>query len=70
MKGKLRKNIITLVEDKLSEDDLCEIGIFIDDIERAAQDAADIFDDIRGIDDLHKIEDAKKAIDELADALY
>ena len=69
-KSEFRDRIFSLVESKLDEDDTCELSTIIDDIESAVQSARDILDDIEGIGDLQKVEDARDAIDNLADALY
>ena len=69
-KSEFRDRIFSLVESKLDEDDTFELSTIIDDIESAVQSARDILDDIEGIGDLQKVEDARDAIDNLADALY
>lgn len=63
--GKLRKEIL----DACPEDFTDELSGWIDDVESRLSDALGSFD-IDGVDELHKIEDAKRSIEELKDDLY
>lgn len=69
-KSELRNKILEIILNDVSEEDYEEVCLVIDEIENEAQSARDILDDIDGIGDLHKVEDARGAINDLAEALY
>lgn len=64
-KGELRKKIL----DESPDEFLDTLVDWVDDLESMLVDVLSYFD-IGGVDDLHKIEDAKREIEDITDGLY
>lgn len=65
-KGEIRNNILAESPEEFSE----QLVSWIDDIEANLKDILNTLDGIKGLDDLHKIEDARNALDKICDGLY
>lgn len=64
-KGELRQKIMDECPDEFSE----ELGCWIDDLENLLHSALDNFD-VKSVQDLHRIEDAQQAIEDIRVGLY
>lgn len=68
--GKYRQEILDELPEDISSDERSCIDTVIDHIEAAAQEIRDKLDDIKSIDDLHYVNDARELADQLKSDLY
>lgn len=65
-KGKLRSEIMDECPDEFRE----ELSLWIDSVEQEFKSILNHLESVKGLDDLHKIEDVRRDLDEMCDGLY
>lgn len=70
MRGELKIKLLEIIEEEVASEIYDEVEQVICDFEHEVQSIRDKLDDIKGIDDLHYVEDARDMADKLADKLY